>query len=90
MAFWSKKNKTDESSAAEESSGGLLGKFRKSLSKTNAVLNTDIRDIVGKEGRLVDDEFLDELFATLVKTDMGNATAMKIRDSHYPDHKLTP
>lgn len=60
---------------------GIFGKLKGALKKTVEVLNTDIRDIVGKEGRLVDDEFLDELFASLVKTDMGNATATKIRDA---------
>ena len=64
----------------EEKPKGLFGRLKGALKKTVEVLNTDIRDIVGKEGRLVDDEFLDELFASLVKTDMGNSTAMKIRD----------
>jgi len=50
------------------------------MKKTVDVLNTDIRDLVGKEGRLVDDEFLDELFAYMVKTDMGVGPAGKIRD----------
>ncbi|MCL4132443.1 UNVERIFIED_CONTAM: hypothetical protein GTU68_053885 [Idotea baltica] len=49
------------------------------MSKTVKVLNTDIRDLV-KDGRIVDDEFLDELYLTLVKTDMGVGPAQKIRD----------
>lgn len=58
---------------------GMFGRFKSALKKTVDVLNTDIRDLV-KEGRLVDDEFLDELFADLVKTDMGVVPAGKIRD----------
>ena len=61
-------------------SAGIFGRFRKALKKTVDVLNTDIRDLVGKEGRLVDQDFLDELFAHLIKTDMGTGPAGKIRD----------
>ncbi|MEZ6093639.1 MAG: signal recognition particle-docking protein FtsY [Pirellulaceae bacterium] len=63
-----------------EAKVGIFGRFRQALKKTVQVLNTDIRDLVGKEGRLVDDDFLDELFTYLVKTDMGNRPASKIRD----------
>ena len=65
---------------SDEPKQGVFGLLRGALKKTVQVLNTDIRDIVGKEGRLVDDEFLDELFASLIKTDMGATTAAKIRD----------
>ncbi len=58
---------------------GFFGKFKSALQKTVNVLNTDLRDIM-KEGRLVDDEFLDELFAHLIKTDMGAGPANKIRE----------
>lgn len=67
-----------------------FGRFKSALKKTVEVLNTDIRDLV-KEGRLVDDEFLDELFADLVKTDMGVGPAGKIRDgiqSEFRGRKL--
>ncbi|MBN2292982.1 MAG: signal recognition particle-docking protein FtsY [Pirellulales bacterium] len=50
---------------------GLLDKFKQGLKKTTNLLKTDIRDIFKSEGRLVDDEFLDELFGALIKTDMG-------------------
>jgi fused signal recognition particle receptor len=43
-------------------------------------LNTDIRDIFKSTGRLVDDEFLNELFEMFVKTDMGVAAAKDITD----------
>ncbi len=45
-----------------------------------AGLNTDIRDLFKSEGRLVDDEFLGDLFARLIRTDMGTGPAEKIRD----------
>jgi len=66
---------------------GVLGKFRSALQKTVQILNTDIRDLVGKEGRLVDDEFLDELFTHLVKTDMGIKPAGRIRDQIKSDFR---
>src|SRR5436190_14204582 len=57
-----------------------FGKLRSALKKTNDLLNTDIRDLFKREGRLVDEEFLRELFAILVKTDMGTGPAARIRD----------
>jgi len=50
---------------------GLFDKLKKGLSKTWEKLNTDIRDLVKSEGRLVDETFLDELRAKLFRTDMG-------------------
>lgn len=60
--------------------GGLLGRFRSGLEKTRRTLNTDIRDLFKDEGRLVDDEFLGELFARLIRTDMGAGPAEELRD----------
>ena len=51
---------------------GLFAKFR---FKTKQLLKTDIRDLFGKEGRLVDDAFLRDLKEILIKTDMGVAAA---------------
>src|SRR4249920_921384 len=59
---------------------GWFGMLRSALKKTHDVLNTDIRDLFKREGRLVDEEFLGELFAILVKTDMGTGPAGRIRD----------
>jgi fused signal recognition particle receptor len=73
--------------AAEESSGGLMGWFRSAIRKTAQVLNTDIRDLVGRDGRLVDDEFLQELFMHLIKTDMGVAAATEIRTSIHTNYR---
>ena len=55
-----------------------FARFRQGLRRTTQILNTDIRDLFKKEGRLVDDEFLRELFAILVKTDMGVGPANEI------------
>ena len=49
---------------------GLLDRLRAGLAKTAQVLNTDVRDLLKREGRLVDEPFLEELRATLVRTDM--------------------
>src|SRR4051812_32783281 len=57
-----------------------FGKLRTALKKTTDLLNTDIRDLFKREGRLVDEDFLRELFAILVKTDMGTGPAARIRD----------
>jgi fused signal recognition particle receptor len=59
---------------------GLFGMLRSALKKTHDVLNTDIRDLFKREGRLVDEQFLADLFAILVKTDMGTGPAARIRD----------
>ena len=50
---------------------GIFDKFKQGLKTTTNLLKTDIRDIFKAEGRLVDDDFLDELFGALIKTDMG-------------------
>ena len=57
---------------------GLLDRLRAGLSKTAQVLNTDVRDLLKREGRLVDETFLEELRAALVRTDMGPAAAEAI------------
>ena len=70
----------DGGDAPQANSGGVFGKFKAGLQKTRATLNTDIRDLFKSEGRLVDEEFLGDLFARLVRTDMGVGPAEKIRD----------
>jgi len=60
---------------------GLFARLRQGLQKTARLLNTDIRDLFKAEGRLVDDEFLGELYAALVRTDMGVAPSNEIRDT---------
>ncbi|TWU03539.1 signal recognition particle-docking protein FtsY [Neorhodopirellula pilleata] len=61
-------------------SGGVLAKITGGLNKTRRVLATDIRDLFKSEGRLVDEEFLGELFARLIRTDMGIKPANLIKD----------
>jgi fused signal recognition particle receptor len=56
---------------------GIFDKFRQGLKKTTQLLSTDIRDLFKGEGRLVDEAFLDDLFATLIKTDMGVQAAQE-------------
>ncbi|EMI43651.1 signal recognition particle-docking protein FtsY [Rhodopirellula sp. SWK7] len=60
--------------------GGIFSKITGGLQKTRRVLGTDIRDLFKSEGRLVDEEFLGELFARLIRTDMGTGPANKIRE----------
>ena len=57
---------------------GFLDRLKAGLAKTAKVLSTDVRDLFKQEGRLVDDEFLAELRAALVKTDMGPSAAEAI------------
>jgi len=59
---------------------GFFDRIKQGLSKTVSILNTDIRDIFKSSGRLVDDEFLNEMFEMFVKTDMGVAAAKEITD----------
>lgn len=94
MAFFNRFKKTEPASgddaAADQQDAterqedsaqqSLFSRFRRGLKKTSDLLNTDIRDLFKREGRLVDDAFLDELFAILVKTDMGAGPANEIRD----------
>ena len=57
------------------------------LKKTSDLLYTDIRDLFKREGGLVDEEFLKELYATLVKTDMGGGPAGEIGDQVKADFR---
>jgi fused signal recognition particle receptor len=57
---------------------GLFDKFKRGLTKTVKILNTDVRDLFKSEGRLIDDEFLDEMRAILFKTDMGYVSTEEI------------
>lgn len=59
---------------------GFFDKLREGLRKTTQLLNTDVRDLFKSEGRLVDEAFLDELFAWLIKTDMGVKAARQTVD----------
>jgi fused signal recognition particle receptor len=65
---------------AESKKQGWLARLRQGLKKTTQILNTDVRDLFKREGELLDEAFLDRLFALLVRTDMGVAAANAIRD----------
>jgi fused signal recognition particle receptor len=67
-----------EAAPVEAPKPGFLDHLKAGLAKTAKVLSTDVRDIFKREGRLVDEEFLGELRAALVKTDMGPAAAEAI------------
>lgn len=62
---------------------GFFDRIKAGLRKTVQVLNTDVRDLLKKEGRSVDEGFRDELFGTLVKTDMGVKAAKETSDDVY-------
>ncbi len=66
---------------------GLFDKLKAGLQKTTRLLNTDIRDLFKSEGRLVDDEFLDELLEILIKTDMGVKAAQQTVDRVRSDYR---
>jgi len=66
---------------------GIFARLQSALKKTHDVLNTDIRDLFKREGRLVDDEFLTELFAALIKTDMGVGPATKLKNRVATDFR---
>jgi len=59
---------------------GLFEKLKQGLKKTAQFLGTDIRDLFKSEGQLVDDKFVDQLFETLIKTDMGVEAGQEIAD----------
>jgi fused signal recognition particle receptor len=83
-----KPDELPEPVAAEpEQPTGLLTRFQQGLKRTSQLLNTDIRDLFKQEGRLVDDQFLAELFAILVRTDMGVGPAQEIREQVQSDFR---
>ena len=82
-------NTSADSSGSDDASskGGFFQKLRGALSKTHQWLNTDIRDLWKNEGRLVDDDFLRDLFAVLIKSDMGSGVANQIRERIGRDYR---
>lgn len=66
---------------------GFFDKIKQGLQKTNQLLNTDIRDLFKSRGRLVDDAFLEELLASLVRTDMGRKAAASIVEQTRVDFR---
>lgn len=58
----------------------LWQRLKAGIKKTHDTLNTDIRDLFKREGRLVDDDFLRELQDIMIKTDLGFAASQKVVD----------
>ncbi|MEM8865378.1 MAG: signal recognition particle-docking protein FtsY [Planctomycetota bacterium] len=50
---------------------GFFDRLKKGLQKTQNLLKTDVRDLFKSEGRLIDDDFLEEIRGILYRTDMG-------------------
>jgi len=103
MGIFSRKNQPETPEAAETPSDeqpttdaspdskGWFARFKQGLKRTKQILNTDIMHLFKQDGRFVDDEFLRDLFAVLIKTDMGGGPAGEIRDevkSQYRGKKV--
>lgn len=73
--------------AASEATATKVSWFKRALQKTNDLLRTDIRDLWKSEGELVDEAFLSNLYAILIRTDMGPSMATKIKDSIYDQYR---
>lgn len=89
FGFGKKKENAEDNSpeAAPAGEAGFFGRLGQGLEKTRRLLNTDIRDLFKAEGRLVDEELLDEIFAVLVRTDMGAASANQIKQRIQHDFR---
>jgi len=57
------------------------------FSRIKQILVTDVRDLFKSQGRLVDEDFLRDVFGILVKTDMGAGPAAAIRDRIGTEHR---
>lgn len=84
--FWGKKKSevvaaSNEQNVPKSETTNSVKEAKTWYQKALAALRTDIRDLWKTEGQLVDDVFLSELYASLVRTDMGGTTATRIRDS---------
>ncbi len=66
---------------------GLFARFKRGLKRTAQLLNTDIRDLFKQEGRLVDEDFARDLFALLIRTDMGTGPANAICEQVQSDYR---
>lgn len=73
--------------ATSETTATKVSWFKRALQKTNDLLRTDIRDLWKSEGELVDEAFLSNLYAILIRTDMGPSMATKIKDSIHDQYR---
>ena len=69
MVFFDRKKAAVDT--GDKPKGGFLARFKRGLQKTRQLLDTDVRDLFKQGDRVVDAAFLSELFAILIKTDMG-------------------
>jgi len=76
-----------EPAAVPSAPEGLLARFKRGLKRTAQLLNTDIRDLFKQEGRLVDEDFVRDLFALLIRTDMGTGPANAICEQVQSDYR---
>jgi fused signal recognition particle receptor len=100
MVFWKSKKTPDATTpaagdtppatasapSANEANNQQSG-WWSALRKTAQFLNTDIRDLWKSDGEVVDDAFLQKLFAVLVRSDMGGDMARTIRDRIGQDYR---
>ena len=66
---------------------GLFDQLKQGLQKTTRLLKTDVRDLFKAEGRLVDEDLLEELLEALVLTDMGFKPAQAITQKIVSEYR---
>lgn len=66
---------------------GWIDFLKRGLKRTSDFLNTDIRDLFKAGGRLVDEAFLTEVKALLIRTDMGVQAADQIVEGVRTDFR---
>ncbi|TWI64838.1 signal recognition particle-docking protein FtsY [Desulfobotulus alkaliphilus] len=71
-------DKKEESRRRAEDSGGFFRRLKMGLSKTRALLTTDVDDLL--LGRKIDENLLEELEEKLITSDLGVETSMSIVD----------
>ncbi|MCL4107139.1 UNVERIFIED_CONTAM: hypothetical protein GTU68_039131 [Idotea baltica] len=64
---------------------GLFDKLKQGLTKTRALLRTDVRDLF-RSGEILDEDALESFEARLIQTDMGVAAATSIVDELRSKH----
>lgn len=82
----------DSPSPAAAESGGWLSRLKSGLSKTRAVLNTDVTELFTRHGK-VDEALFDELEASLISADVGVRASSRLiaslrraaKDKHIND-----
>jgi len=73
---------TPDAPADRPNKGGLFGRLKAGLRRTNEILNTDIRDLVARK-RAIDDEVLEELETRLLLADVGVDATRRLLEPIY-------